>query len=50
MSIDISLVGRQHQGTDRPGVRQIPEGSGEQRQVEETYCEVICGPITTPHV
>ena len=23
-------VGRQHQGMDRPGVRQIPEGSGEQ--------------------
>ena len=23
-------VGRQHQGTDRPGVRQVPEGSGEQ--------------------
>ena len=23
-------VGRQHQGMDRPGVRQVPEGSGEQ--------------------
>ena len=23
-------VGRKHQGTDRPGVRQVPEGSGEQ--------------------
>ena len=23
-------MGRQHQGMDRPGVRQIPEGSGEQ--------------------
>ena len=23
-------VGRQHQGIDRPGVRQVPEGSGEQ--------------------
>ena len=22
-------VGRQHQGMDRPGVRQVPEGSGE---------------------
>ena len=25
-------VGRQHQGMDRPGVRQVPEGSGEQRK------------------
>ena len=23
-------VGRQHQGMDRPGVRQVPEGSGKQ--------------------
>ena len=23
-------VGRQHQGMDRPGVRQVPEGSGDQ--------------------
>ena len=23
-------VGTQHQGMDRPGVRQVPEGSGEQ--------------------
>ena len=27
-------VGRQHQGMDRPGVRQVPEGSGEQGKVE----------------
>ena len=40
-------VGRQHQGIDRPGVRQFPEGSGEQRKVEETGCEVICGPPVT---
>ena len=26
-------VGRQHQGMDRPGVRQVPEGSGEQREI-----------------
>ena len=25
-------VGRQHQGMDRAGVRQVPEGSGEQRK------------------
>ena len=40
-------VGRQHQGMDRPGVRQIPEGSGEQRKIEETGCEIICGASTT---
>ena len=37
-------VGRQHQEMDRPGVRQVPEGSGEQRKMEETGCEIICGP------
>ena len=36
-------VGRQHQGMDRPGVRQVPEGSGEQRKMEGTGCEIICG-------
>ena len=40
-------VGRQHQGMDRPGVRQVQEGSGEQRKVEETGCEIICGAPTT---
>ena len=40
-------VGRQHQGMDRPGVCQIPEGSGEQRKMEEISCEVICGAPTT---
>ena len=35
-------VGRQHQGMDRPGVRQVPEGSGEQRKMEATGCEVSC--------
>ena len=28
-------VGRQHQGVDRPGVRQVPEGSGEQGKMEK---------------
>ena len=32
---------------DRPGVRQVPEGSGEQRKMEETGCEVIWGAPTT---
>ena len=41
-------VGRQHKGMDGPGVRQVPEGSGEQRKLEETGCEAICGTLTTP--
>ena len=40
-------VGRQHQGMDRPGVGQVPEGRGEQGKVEETGCEIICGAPTT---
>ena len=36
-------VGRQRQGMDRPGVGQVPEGSGEQGKMEETGCEIICG-------
>ena len=41
-------VGRQHQGMDRPGVRQVPVGSGEQGKMEETGCAIICGVLTTP--
>ena len=37
-------VGRQHQGMDRPEVRQVPEDSGEQGKMEETGCEIICNP------
>ena len=40
-------MGRQHQGMDRLGVRQVPEGSGEQGKMEETGCEIICGAPTT---
>ena len=36
-------VRRQHKGMDRPGVRQVPEGSGEQRKMEKTGCKIICG-------
>ena len=36
-------VERQDQGMDRPGVRQVPEGSGEQGKVEETGYEIIFG-------
>ena len=34
-------VGRQHQGMDRPGVCQVPEGSGKQGKMEETGCKII---------
>ena len=43
-------VVRQHQGIDRLGVRYVPEGSEEQRKMEEAGCEVICGAPTTPEV
>ena len=39
--------GRQHQGMDWPGVRQVQESSGEQEKMEETGCEIICGAPTT---
>ena len=32
---------------DRPGVRQVPEGSGEQGKIEKTGCKIICGAPTT---
>ena len=37
------VVGRQHQGMDRPGVGQASEGSGEQGKMEKTGCKIICG-------
>ena len=40
-------VERQHQGMDRPGVRQVPEGSEEQGKMEKTGCKIICGAPTT---
>ena len=40
-------VGRQHQGMDRPGVRQVPEGSGEQGRMKKTGCKIIRGALTT---
>ena len=43
----LSEVGKQHQGMDRPGVRQVPEGSGVQGKMEETGCEVLCGAPAT---
>ena len=44
---DKEEVGRQHQRMDRPGVRQVPEGGGEQGNTKETGCDVICGVPTT---
>ena len=38
-------VGRRHQKMNRPGVRQVPEGSGEQGKMEKTGCEIICGAL-----
>ena len=32
---------------DRPGVRQVLEGSGEQGKMEKTGCKIICGAPTT---
>ena len=32
---------------DRPGVQQVPEGSGEQGKMEKTGCKIICGAPTT---
>ena len=40
-------MGRQQQGMDRPGVRKVPGGSGEQRKMEEAGYEIICGAPTT---
>ena len=40
-------MGRQHQEMDRPGVRQVPEGSGEQGKMEKTGCKIIFGAPTT---
>ena len=40
-------VGRQHHRMDRPGVCQVPEGSGEEGKMEETGCGIIFGAPTT---
>ena len=40
-------VGSQHQGMDRPGARQVPEGSREQGKMEKAGCKIIFGaPMT----
>ena len=43
-------VGREPQRMDRPGVPQVPEGSGEQRKMEETGRDIVCDASTTPAV
>ena len=43
----VEKVGRQYQGMDRLGVRQVPEDGGEQRKMEETGYEIICVVPTT---
>ena len=40
-------VRRQHEGMDRPGVRQVPVGSVEQGKMEKTGCRIICGAPAT---
>ena len=40
-------VERQHQGMDKPGVRQVQEGNGEQGIMEKSGCKIICGALTT---
>ena len=40
-------MGRKLQAMDRPGVCQVPEGSGEQGKMEKTGCKIICGAPTT---
>ena len=32
---------------DRPGVRQVSDGSGELGKMEKTGCKVVCGAPTT---
>ena len=37
-------IGRRHQGMDTPGIRQIQEGSEDQRKIEKTSCESFLVP------
>ena len=34
-------VGKQHQGMDRPGVRQVPDGREEQRKIKIVKTSVV---------
>ena len=39
--------GKTTPGNGQVGARQVPEGGGEQENMEETSCETICGAPTT---
>ena len=39
--------GKTTSGMDRPGVRQVPESSGELGKMEKTGCQIICGAPAT---
>ena len=43
-------MGRQHQGMDRPGVHQVPEGSGEQRQLRKLVVKSSMVPQRPSHL
>ena len=40
-------VGRQYQGMDRPGVRQVAEAVDNRKTMKKAGCEIICGAPTT---
>ena len=42
-------VVRQHQRVDRVGVRQLPEGCGEQEKMRRAGCEVASGAPNDPY-
>ena len=39
--------GKSQRAMDRPGVRQVPKGNGEQGKMEKTGRKIICGAPTT---
>ena len=41
---EVKEVERQHQGMEKPGVWQVPEGDGEQEKIEEAVCKVTVVP------
>ena len=44
---DRGRCGKTTSGNGQPGVRQVPDGSGEQGKMEKTGCKIICGGPTT---
>ena len=41
-------LGRQHQGVDRPGVRQVPEGNGKQKRKRKTWRKLVVKSSVVP--